>query len=94
MNSFVVTVKFIVYPDKIDELIPMMIKNAKESLLEDGCSVFDVSKSDNTIFLYEVYKSEQSFKEHLETRHFKEFDKDTKSMIKDKIVETFFMLGK
>ncbi|MGM0396487.1 MAG: putative quinol monooxygenase [Bacillota bacterium] len=94
MNNFVVTVKFIVYPEKIDEFIPIMMKNARESLFEEGCSVFDVSKMDNTVYLYEVYKSEQSFKEHMETKHFKEFDKITESMIKNKIVETFFMIEK
>lgn len=92
MNNFVVCVKMEVFSDRIDEFIPMILKNAKQSLQEEGCMVFDVSRRENIIYLYEVYESEQAFASHLKTEHFLHFDDLSKKMISSKVVETYYRL--
>ena len=56
----------------------LLAQNASASLREEpGCLRFDVVKiKDNGGFLlYEIYKNSQSFSNHLETPHYKEFSK-------------------
>ncbi|MDP5218933.1 putative quinol monooxygenase [Ruegeria sp. 2205SS24-7] len=89
---FAVTVVFNLKPGMRDAFLPLMTKNAAASRREEsGCQQFDVCVGGDpeTIFLYEVYDDRAAFDAHLETAHFKSFNKATSEMIADKVVHFF-----
>jgi quinol monooxygenase YgiN len=75
---FVVTVIFQIKKEHIQKFAEAIQANAQFSMdKEPGCQRFDVCKDPddiNSIFLYEVYESRESFSLHLETEHYKKFD--------------------
>ncbi len=92
---FVVTVTFHVADGFRDAFRDAILENAATSLeVEPGCSVFDVcaNKEGAEIFLYEVYNSETSFKEHLASAHFIRFDALVAPWVVDKRVVTYARL--
>jgi quinol monooxygenase YgiN len=90
---YVVTVKFDVDPKQLAEFMPLMLKQADDSLkLENNCLQFDVCHAENKsslIYLYEIYRSKDDFGVHLETEHFKSFASKVANMVLDKNVECF-----
>ena len=65
-------------PSKIDFAITQLKDLRKQTLLESGNLLFDIKqlKDDPTkIILWECFKNEQSFKDHLSSKHFQEFNK-------------------
>ncbi len=89
---YVVSVTFDIFPDRMDEFMPLMLSNAATSRVDEpGCRQFDVCRNgtDPRVFLYEVYDNADAFQQHLETSHFKEFDKAAASMIQHKTVAVF-----
>lgn len=77
-GGFVITVLFSVKPEAKDVFRSAVTANAALSLLrEPGCHVFDVCESFTSpeFFLFEVYGTEEDFALHLQTEHFKQFDK-------------------
>lgn len=92
---FAITVTFEIDAARIDEFMPLVHANAKESVMRElECLRFDVLLPDvtrtlPTVFLYEVYTSRQAFDEHLASRHFLHFDAVTKDMIKSKLVQSY-----
>lgn len=90
---FAVVVRFSIKPDEMDNFMPLMKQNAQASLsLEPACNQFDVltdPSQPNEVLLYEIYKNEEGFKEHLESSHFQSFDKKVASMVADKSVQTY-----
>lgn len=89
MTKYVVTVKFIIKKDKSPKFIKEVIKNSRKSLLESGCERFDISEKENMIFLYEVYNTEDDFRNHIKTDHYNEFDKLTAQYVLSKSVEIY-----
>ncbi len=73
MNKFVLLVEFDVKPESIDLFNELIDVNAKASVAnEPGCYQFDVMRSTEDpyrILLYEVYQSENAFKEHMTMAH-------------------------
>lgn len=93
--GFVVTVLFQVVPNVREALREAVRENAASSLrLEPGCQVFDVCENAASpeFFLYEVYGSEQEFRAHLETDHFRAFDQLSSSWVTSKQVLTYVRL--
>lgn len=90
---YVVTVAFELKSGATDAFLPLMIENARRSLLEEaGCRHFDVCADPadpRAIFLYEVYDDRAAFDAHLASAHFQAFDAATASMIKSKAVRVF-----
>ena len=90
---FVVCVDFEIRQADLAEFMPRMMRQAKNSLeLEPGCLRFDVCadpKSPTSIFLYELYESEEAFKLHLATPHFLSFDKAIADWVASKTIRTF-----
>jgi (4S)-4-hydroxy-5-phosphonooxypentane-2,3-dione isomerase len=94
-GKFVITVLFTVKPEAKDAFRAAVVENAVISLeREAGCEVFDVCESSSApeFFLYEVYHSEKDFQEHLETEHFKQFDKLCPSWVTGKHVTPYAKL--
>ena len=63
------------------EVRSFLTQNASTSMREEsGCLRFDVvkMKDNGGYLLYEIYKNSQSFANHLETPHYKEFIKLSK----------------
>ncbi|MGJ8681092.1 putative quinol monooxygenase [Paraglaciecola sp.] len=90
---YVVTVKFDVKPNRFDEFLPLMLKQADDSLsLEENCLQFDVSRAEDKptlIYLYEIYRTKEDFSAHLATPHFLGFATKVGDMVIDKQVECF-----
>lgn len=89
---FAVTVTFTLKPGTRDTFLPLMVKNASTSLLDEpGCQQFDVCLGDDpkTVFLYEIYDDSAAFSAHLESPHFKSFDAAVADMIAAKVVNQF-----
>ncbi|MEM6940270.1 MAG: putative quinol monooxygenase [Pseudomonadota bacterium] len=87
---FAVTVVFEVHPGDMAAFLPLVRENAKASRTkEHGCHQFDVCRSGDTIFLYELYINRAAFDAHLETPHFHSFDAAAAPMIANKSVQIF-----
>ncbi len=89
---FVVTVLFTIKPDALAQFMPLMQKQAENSLTkEPDCHTFDVCHSPDgpRVFLHEVYNDKAAFDLHLASAHFKTFDTATAPMITDKQVQIF-----
>jgi len=94
---YVVVVSFGVLEQHVQQFEQALLRNANDSLThEEGCLVFDVSKSETeaSYFLYEVYSDEAAFELHLHARHFVEFSEATGPWVRSKAVRTFRLLGK
>lgn len=87
---YVVTVLFRVQPDRMEDFLPLMIENARQSLEhEQGCRQFDVCRDGDEVFLYEVYQDAAAFDLHLQSPHFRTFNAATSSMVAQKDVRLF-----
>ena len=88
---YTVLVEFLSKPGQASLFDDEIMKQAANSLdLEPDCLVFDVCRdpaNENRFVLYEVYRDQNAFQAHLESRHFAAFDAATRSMIDAKEVE-------
>ena len=93
---YVVCVEFELNEGAAEDFMPLMNLQAGNSVsLEEGCLRFDVmanAEKPNFVFLYEIYASQDAFKVHLESDHFKTFDAAVAPMVKDKRVATYDQL--
>ena len=85
-----VCVDFEVDPASLDAFLPLMQKNAAESLAnETGCHQFDITQDPQNptkLFLYELYEDAAAFEMHKQARHYLEFNDATSGMITAKSV--------
>ncbi len=90
---YAVVVTFQIQDGKMADFLPAMTENARTSLaVEPGCRRFDVCTDGdraNEVFLYELYADASAFHAHLESDHFKAFDLQVASLIKDKNVRCY-----
>jgi quinol monooxygenase YgiN len=87
--NWVVTVEFTIRPEAAGPFAARLAAQAADSLLEPGCSRFDVcvDPSDGCrVFLYEVYENREAFADHLASAHFKDFDAATRAWVNSKTV--------
>ena len=93
---YVVCVEFELNEAAAENFMPLMNQQADNSVsLEEGCLRFDVmtnAEKPDLVFLYEIYASQDAFKIHLESDHFKTFDAAVGPMVKDKRVATYDQL--
>jgi quinol monooxygenase YgiN len=91
--TYAVCVTFMIQQDQVEAFLPLMVKNAHASLVnEDGCLQFDVLTDPSRpkeVFLYELYKDLSAFQAHLASDHFCYFDAATAPMIAGKEVKTY-----
>ena len=90
---FVVTVVFEVAADHVEAFASVMLAQARNSLeREDGCLRFDVCRDPDkpgTTFLYEIYSDRPAFQVHLDSAHFKDFDRKIADWVVSKTVQTY-----
>ena len=90
---FVVTVVFEVDPTAAEVFLTRVLQQASDSLeREPGCSRFDVCtdpERPGRILLYEIYADAEAFRVHLESTHFKSFDRDVAPIIQAKTVQSW-----
>lgn len=76
---YAVTVTFHVKPEHWEAFLPHMQRQAEQSLrLEASCRIFDVWVSEDhpyQVFLHEIYDSPAAFGSHVQSAHFKSFDR-------------------
>ena len=83
---YLVCVRCVVKPEKVDAFLELATFNAKNSRTEPGNVRFDVLRGadDPHVFrLYEVYQDEDGFKAHQQTAHYARW----KAEIADLLVE-------
>ena len=93
-EQYIITVEFLLHSDeKMDKFFEYVSKNAKDSLqTEPGCLRFDVlipKDSSRTVFLYEIYKDQTAFKNHLNAEHYRIFDSSVRNLVALKTVRQF-----
>ena len=90
---FAVVVTFDIHTADLERFMPAMIENARLSLeREEGCHQFDVCTDParpNEVFLYELYRDAAAFAAHLDSAHFRAFDRAVAPMIAAKTVRTY-----
>lgn len=90
---YIVAVNFQIDSHHLPEFIVAMGNQARQSLANEAeCHQFDVCYDPgqpNHCFLYEVYSNESAFKNHLQSTHFLEFDKQVKDGLLAKMVNIF-----
>ena len=95
--AYAVCVTFTLQQDQVEAFLPLMVKNARASLVnEDGCLQFDVLTDPSRpteVFLYELYKDLSAFQAHLASDHFCSFDAVTAPMIAGKEVKTYVQVN-
>jgi len=77
---YVVTVEFVVHPERVADFRAAVVVNARASRAEPGCRQFDVCavpEEPARLFLYEAYDDRAAFDAHLRTPHFAAFDAET-----------------
>lgn len=71
---YVVIVHIQIKPEQREPFIAAMLANAKHSVEDEpGCLRFDVVQDEsdaNQLLLYEIYRDEAAFGDHLKTPHF------------------------
>lgn len=91
--TYVVVVDLTIAPEHRGEFMPLMLANAAASLADEpGCRLFDVCVSaddGDSLLLYEVYDNVGAFRAHLDSPHFRIFDKRSAAMVIQKKVRTF-----
>lgn len=63
---------------------------------EPGCRHFDVllpEDEPDTVWLHEVYDSQQAFDDHLKTPHFAAFDRDSRDLVAKSNVRRLGQIG-
>lgn len=92
----VVTVTFILNPGARAAFLPLMMRNARQSLaLEPGCRRFDVCADPDDpdrFFLYELYDDAAAFADHKSRPHYRDFSEATASLVADKQVATHTLI--
>lgn len=91
-TTFCVCVTFTVGLETMPAFTERVSKQARDSLKEPGCQVFDVWSDPGrpgVVFLYEIYDSEAAFADHLKSDHFIAFDAATREMVDEKTVVTW-----
>lgn len=90
---YVVCVTFRIHPGQTEAFYPLVLAQAATSLREEpGCHRFDVCSDggpNTEIFLYELYQDAAAFDHHLETAHFRQFDRESADMVAEKRVKTY-----
>jgi len=80
-----VCVDFEIDPESLDAFLPIMQKNASDSLANEvGCHQFDITQDPQNptkIFLYELYDDAAAFETHKQASHYLEFNEAISGMI-------------
>ena len=91
MFAVVVTLK--IKPGRMNEFLPAITRNARQSLWEEaGCHRFDECTDHDRpeeVLLYELYTDRGAFEMHLQSAHFAAFDRETAHLIEDKTLRFF-----
>lgn len=96
MSMYVVTVLFSIKADHVAAFRDAILRNAAASLRDEpGCHRFDVcfSEDEARCFLYELYDDRAAFDAHMQTAHFKDFDRTTITMIVNKKLEAYLLIA-
>ncbi|MEM0922766.1 MAG: putative quinol monooxygenase [Pseudomonadota bacterium] len=90
---FAVVVTFHVNQDRMPDFLPLMRRNAANSLrLEPECHRFDVwtdPARPDQVFLYELYSDAAAFETHLASAHFNTFAAAVADMVTRRDLDTW-----
>jgi (4S)-4-hydroxy-5-phosphonooxypentane-2,3-dione isomerase len=84
-DAFVILAEFRLKPGRRQRFLEVVRADALASVRDEpGCRRFDLlipEDEPDTVWLHEVYDSKAAFDAHLETPHFKAFDRDSKELV-------------
>jgi quinol monooxygenase YgiN len=90
MIGFVLIVEFRLLPGKREAFRRLIDENARVSATsEPGCRRFDVLEPDgeeDRILLYEIYDDRAAVDAHIDSAHYRKFDKASASLVAKKTV--------
>ena len=89
-----VAVTFQILPERAEAFRDRVGRQAADSLQEPGCRRFDIwcdTGDCSRVFLFEIYDDRAAFDAHLASTHFRDFDADVASWVRDKTVELWTM---
>lgn len=90
---YIVVVKFIIADGYSEMFLQRVRQQAHDSLSKEAdCHVFDVCvdlNDDHRVLLYEAYTDQAAFDYHLESSHFRAFDRDVKETVIDKTISFY-----
>lgn len=93
MTAYAITVEFRLKPGAMSGFRTLIDRNAIDSCRhEPGCRRFDVlapKGEECRILLYEIYDSRAAFEEHLQTAHFRTFNRDSAGLVESKAMVEF-----
>jgi (4S)-4-hydroxy-5-phosphonooxypentane-2,3-dione isomerase len=91
--TYAITVEFTLKPGSMVAFRKLVDENAQNSCdLEPGCRRFDILvpyNSQDKVFLYEIYDDKKAFEEHLRTRHFLSFNRESSDLVLAKTIVEF-----
>ncbi|MFV1969039.1 MAG: putative quinol monooxygenase, partial [Pirellulaceae bacterium] len=70
---YIVSVTVYVVPDQVEAFIEATLDNARSTRQEPGNVRFDVARAEDDptrFLLYEVYQTQDGFKQHQQTEHY------------------------
>lgn len=89
----VVTVEFLVRPERASAFRAAVMQQAANTLREEpACRRFDVcidTANQSAVFLYEIYDDREAFDAHLGADYFRDFDRTTRGWLEQKTVRTW-----
>ncbi len=88
---YIVAVNLVVDPKDADSFAERIKQHARNSLTQDGCLGFSVSRDhDNpaSFHLWEVYKDAAAFEEHKSADFMAEFSKFAGPLLKNRVLAT------
>ena len=88
-EDYAVCVTFTLRPEHREAFVARVRAQARDSLTEPGCRVFDVWTDEarpDEVFLHEVYDGEAGFEAHLRTDHLHAFERDVAGWVEAKRV--------
>ena len=91
-EDYAVCVSFSVKPEHAERFVARVRQQARDSLTEPGCRVFEVwtdTSRPDEVFLYEIYAGQAAFDAHLRTDHLHAFERDVADWVDAKTVVTW-----
>ena len=77
--------------------MPLIQVDAETALKEEpGCQFFHILASEtdtDTVYLYEVYDTEEAFRAHQQSTHFLHYVEETKTLVEERIIQPLNVVG-
>lgn len=97
--TFAAVVEIAFDPSHSKTFMSLLVENRALTLSrEEHCLAFDIlaplgDDAGSSVLLYELYRCEQDFADHLRTSHFLDFEHKSQALVHSKVVRKLQLLG-